>query len=156
MASAGAITPANVSFSVGGTQTPIVDAKMNIKIDNNCRYTECILPKGVKGDLLKKGAEVTRDGDLKIQTAKTGDDRSKGAIKILEEKHKLTEKHDNPKDYNQDITFSVMTPGGKTFANISFQGFVKEYKEFDPVGTAPPKQEADIELYDPLTLKISN
>lgn len=156
MATAGTITPANVSFSIGGTQTSIVDAKLNIKIKNNCRYTECILAKGVKGYLLTKGAEVTRDGDLKIQTAKTGDGKSDAAIKTLGEKQELTQKHDDPEEYNQDITFSVSTPGGKNFVNVSFKGFVKEYKEFDPVGTAPPKQEAEIELYDPQTLQISN
>lgn len=155
MATISTITPAKVKFSIGGKEVPIVDAKLNIKVTNNCHYTECVLAGGIKGYMLVKGAEMTREGELKVQTAKTGDGKGDSAIKTLRAKQELTQKHDKPSDYNEDIMFSAITPGDKNFANIGFKGFVKEYKEFDPVGTAPPKQEAYIELYDPLTLSIT-
>ena len=154
MPTASTITPAKVEFTIGKEETPIIDAKLNIKITNNCHYTECILAGGIKGYMLVKGPEIMREGELKVQTAKTGDGKGDEAIETLRKKQELTQKHDNP-DYNQDIMFSVSTAGNNNFVNIGFKGFVKEYREFDPVGTAPPKQEADIELYDPTTLNIT-
>lgn len=155
MATVGTITPAKVQFSIGGTEVHIIDAQMNIKINNGCHYTKCTGELGVTTYMLVKGAEITRDGDLKVQTAKTGDGKGNAAIETLITKQQLTEQHDDPKDYLESIVFVVKNSGGeKKVAEISFQGFVKEFNEFEPVGTAPPKQEAEIELYDPETLKI--
>ena len=150
------ITPANVSFNIDGKATSITDAQLNLSLSNNCHYKECVLDDGKKGYLLTKGAEITRSGAVKVQTVQTGDGKSDDAINTIREKQKLADKSDDPQDYSKPITFSFTTPGGKTFANISFEGFVKEYKDFDPVGTAPPTQEAEIELQNPLTLKIDN
>jgi len=153
---AGTITPANVQFSIGSEEVRIVDAQLSLKIKNNCRYTECVLGDGKKGYLITKGAEMTRDGDLKVQTISVADKKSQTAIKTLRKKQGEAETHDNPDDYKELMTFSITTPGGSKYIHIKFDGFVREYKEFDPVGTAPPKQEADIEMFDPRTLQIEN
>ena len=154
-ATAGTLIAANVSFSLGGKQIPITDAQINVTLSNGCQYTETVLEKGKKGYLLNKGAEVNREGNFHIQTTETPDGNSKDAIKELEKALDLSGKKENPNDYTKDITFSLSTSGGKNFANISFAGFVTEYKEFDPTGTEFSKREATIVLRDSKTLRIT-
>lgn len=153
---ANTITPAHISFSIDGKEVSITDAALHIELSNGSVYRECVLDNGKKGYLLSKGAEISRAGDIKIETMRTGDKKGDAAIKALEDAHKATHKSDDPASYTKPIAFSVATFGGKTFANVTFEGFVKEYQELDPVGTEPPKQEAEVELYDPMTLQISN
>ncbi|MEL7065506.1 MAG: hypothetical protein AAFP00_17320 [Bacteroidota bacterium] len=149
------ITPARVKFSLASTETPITDAQLTLTFSNGSRYTECVLaPFGTKGYLLTKGAEITREGALKVQTTRTGDRKGDAAIDNIRNAQNDTHKSDDPADYTKDITFVVQTPGETDFLSINFSGFVKEYQEFDPEGTAPPMQEAEIDLYDPLSLEI--
>lgn len=149
-----AITPSNVSFNLDAQELPITDAQLTVTFFNNCCYVPGVLPNGKKGYLLKKGAEVTRDGDFTVQTTSTGDGKSEDAIKTLKEMRDLAHKHRDPKEYTKAATFAVQSPGGKQVAAISFGCFVPEYKENNPKGTEPVQAQARLEPHDPMSVDV--
>lgn len=151
------LVPAFISIIYDGTELNIVDAKLSMHYDNGTKYEESMTASGKKGYLLRKGVSVEQEGDITITTTKTGDGKQDDTIKFLETKFQEIKKSEKPEDYTRAIVVACKDPGEQQFLNFSFDGYLKE------LSWAPSKEGnaftdylAELEIFDPLTIKISN
>jgi len=151
------LVPAFISITYDGTELNIVDAKLSMHYDNGTKYEESMTASGKKGYLLRKGVSVEQEGDIFITITKTGDGKQDDTIKFLEKKLQEIEKFEKPDDYSKAVVVVCKDPGEQQFLNFSFNGYLKELSLTpSKEGNAFTDYLAEFEIFDPLTIKISN
>jgi hypothetical protein len=151
------LVTAFVSITYDGTELNIVDAKLSLHYDNNTKYEESMTSTGKKGYLLRKGISVTQEGDIFVTITKTGDGKQDDTIKFLETKLQEISKSEKPDDYSKALVITSKDPGEQQFLSVSFNGYLKELRVTpSKEGNAFTDYIAEFEIFDPLSIKISN
>lgn len=151
------LVPAFISITYDGTELNIVDAKLSMHYDNGTKYEESMTASGKKGYLLRKGISVEQEGDIFITITKTGDGKQDDTINFLEKKLQKDEKTEKPDEYAKPIVVACKDPGEQPFLNFSFSGYLTELSLTpSKEGNAFTDYLGEFEIFDPLTIKISN
>lgn len=156
MATNETLVPSFVNFMYDGTEFLIVGANISLRFSNSSRFEESITNKGTKGYMLRKGVTVEQDGDISVKITKAGDNNADGTIKNMQKIAKNISKSENPKDYAKDIVINFSDSGEQKFFSVSFKGYLKTFNVVDTSNNNFTNYIAEFEIFDPLTIKLSN
>lgn len=149
------LVPAFIKFMIGPTEVDVLDSQLSLKFENGSGYEECMTKNGLKGYVLKKGTTVLQSGDVVITVIKTPDGKHQSSIDLLQDNLENIQKTSNPDNYTKSITVQLENPSNEKFMGLTFNGYVSEVETKAPDLTNFPEYVAKIEIYDPLSIKLT-
>lgn len=149
------LVPAFIKFMIGPTEVDVLDSQLSLKFENGSGYEECMTKNGLKGYVLKKGTTVLQSGDVVITVIKTPDGKHQSSIDLLQDNLENIQKTSNPDNYTKSITVQLENPSNEKFMGLTFNGYVSEVETKSPDLTNFPEYVAKIEIYDPLSIKLT-
>ena len=152
------LIPAYINFSFGNKAINIVDAQLSLTFDNGSYYTECMPAVGGKKNyMLVKGNTVKQEGDIFTTITKTGDRQQDDSISYLQEENAAADKTEDPGKYVKDTVITIQDSEMRQFLTYSFSGYIKNLKMENPKkGNQFTNYKAEFEVYDPLTISLTN
>jgi hypothetical protein len=151
------LVPAYINVTYDGTELNIVDAKFSLKYNNQSKYEEAMTSIGKKGYMLRKGVSVLQEGEIYVVLTKTADGKQDDNISFLQKVAQDVSKSEKPDNYSKNIVIIAKNSAEEQFLSVTFNGYLKEIKtQPSDKGNFFTDYIAEFQIFDPLSIKISN